>query len=131
MRSAISFYYKNVTSEVIGPDHGISRSQFDTLAAQLRPVIARHNKARAAGQVAYRDLPFNNEISARVKKVAASIAGCENFVVLGIGGSALGNISLQTALNPYMYNLAEQQRKGPRMFVFDNVDPAQLKSFLE
>ena len=55
---------------------------------------------------------------------------CENLVVLGIGGSALGNIALQTALNPFMYNLDEAQRKGPRMFVFDNVDPQQLGSFL-
>jgi glucose-6-phosphate isomerase len=51
-------------------------------------------------------------------------------VVLGIGGSALGNIALQTALNPYMYNIDSDQRKGPRLFVFDNVDPAQLGSFL-
>ena len=57
---------------------------------------------------------------------------CENFVVLGIGGSALGNIALQTALNPYMYNLDQAQRKGcPRLFVFDNVDPAQFASFLD
>ncbi|MHC4532038.1 MAG: glucose-6-phosphate isomerase, partial [Planctomycetota bacterium] len=56
---------------------------------------------------------------------------CENFVVLGIGGSALGNIALQTALNPYMYNIDEKQRTGPRMFVFDNVDPQQLSSFFD
>ena len=41
-----------------------------------------------------------------------------------------GNIALQTALNPYMYNMDEKQRKGPRLFVFDNVDPMQLASFL-
>ncbi|MHC5165273.1 MAG: hypothetical protein ACYSOI_08020, partial [Planctomycetota bacterium] len=83
------------------------------------------------GVIPYRDLPYNKEYPASVKAVAAEIAGCENFVVLGIGGSALGNIALQTALNPYMYNMDEKQRKGPRLFVFDNVDPMQLGSFLD
>ncbi len=30
-----------------------------------------------------------------------------------------------------MYNLDEKQRQGPRLFVFDNVDPSQFKSFLD
>jgi len=50
--------------------------------------------------------------------------------VLGIGGSALGNIALQTALNPYMHNLDDAQRPGPRLSVFDNIAPPQLVSFL-
>jgi glucose-6-phosphate isomerase len=132
MKTGIRLYYKNVTSEVLGNEHGISKAQFDQLAKQVTPAIKKVNEIRAEGKLAYRDLPFNKDIPARVKQVAASIKGCENFVVLGIGGSALGNIALQTALNPYMYNLDDRQRNGkPRMFVFDNVDPAQLKSFLD
>ena len=46
------------------------------------------------------------------------------LVVLGIGGSALGNIALQNALNPYTYNLmSDRTRPGPQLFVLDNVDP--------
>ena len=42
----------------------------------------------------------------------------------GIGGSALSNIALQSALNPLTYNLMpRKQRGGPRLFVLDNVDP--------
>jgi glucose-6-phosphate isomerase len=123
----IKFYYKNVLADVLGPEHGITKQQLDSLAQCVKPAIVQLNKNR----IPYRDLPFNTEISAKVKKVAASVKGCENFVVLGIGGSALGNIALQTALNPYMYNFDDKQRKGPRLFVFDNVDPAQLKSFLD
>jgi glucose-6-phosphate isomerase len=70
-------------------------------------------------------------MTGRVKKLVAEVEeSCEILVVLGIGGSALGNIAVQTALNPYMYNLDESQRDGPKMFVFDNVDPAQFASFL-
>lgn len=130
--SKIQLYYKNVTEEVIGLEHGISASKFEQLAIKTVPAIIECNKQRNAGVIPYRDLPYNKEYPKTVKAVAAEIKdGCENFVVLGIGGSALGNIALQTALNPYMYNMDSNQRKGPRLFVFDNVDPMQLASFLE
>ncbi len=128
----LSLYYKNVTAEVIGEEHGITKVQFDRMASRTKPAIEKVNSARKAGRTPYRDLPYNKDYPASVKKIADQLAGtCENFVVLGIGGSALGNIALQTALNPYMYNLDDRQRKGPRLFVFDNVDPVQLGSFLD
>jgi glucose-6-phosphate isomerase len=127
---SISLYYKNVTAEVIGTEHGISKEQFAELAQKTVPAIAECNQQRKDGVIPYRDLPYNEDYPKDVKAVAKDLKGCENFVVLGIGGSALGNIALQTALNPYMYNLDPDQRKGPRLFVFDNVDPMQLESFL-
>jgi glucose-6-phosphate isomerase len=130
-QSQIKFYYKNVTSKVIGDEHGISPEQFKTLAETTAPVITQINQQRKEGKTPYRDLPYNKEISKRVKKVAEQIKGrCENFVVLGIGGSALGNIALNTSLKSYMNNLDEETRIGPRLFVFDNVDPDQFGSFL-
>ncbi len=130
--SNIHFYYKNVTAEVIGPEHGISGRQFSELAEKTVSCVRRLGDERKAGRVRYMDLPYNRDYPAKVKEVAAQVRSeCENFVVLGIGGSALGNIALQTALNPYMYNIDCKQRKGPRLFVFDNVDPVQLGSFLD
>lgn len=127
----IKYYYKNVTAEVLGPQHGITGKQFDELAEKTGPLIERLNADRKAGKVRYRDLPYQDETVRQVKKVAKEFDWCENFVVLGIGGSALGNIALQTALNPYMYNLDDKQRKGPRLFVLDNVDPGQISSFFK
>ncbi|MFC1676584.1 glucose-6-phosphate isomerase [Planctomycetota bacterium] len=128
----IKFYYKNVTADIIGPEHGITEAQFKELEEKTTPLIAQINQERKSGQTPYRDLPFNEQIPQKVKALAAEIKdSCENLVILGIGGSALGNIALQTALNPYMYNLDSNQRTGPRLFVFDNVDPAQLGSFLK
>lgn len=129
--SKLSLYYKNVTAEVIGPEHGITKQQFHELAEKTATAIAECNRQREKGIIPYRDLPYNEHYPKDVKALAADIKdGCENFVVLGIGGSALGNIALQTALNSYMYNLDPKQRKGPRLFVFDNVDPVQFGSFL-
>ena len=126
----IKLYYKNVTAEVIGAEHGITKEQFDLLGQKIEPLIGQLNADRKAGKVRYRDLPYQNDTVRQVKQAADQFNWCENFVVLGIGGSALGNIALQTALNPYMYNLDDKQRKGPRLFVFDNIDPQQTSSFL-
>ena len=132
-KSRVHLYYKNVMADVVGLEDGIGPMQFEALGEQVTPAIADLNAMREAGQTAYRELPFNTEYAAQVKAAAAEIRGkYDNFVVLGIGGSALGNIALQTALNPYMYNMDEKQRNGgPRMFVFDNVDPMQLGSFMD
>lgn len=127
----IKFYYKNVTDKIIG-DEGISKSQLDNLAKKTVPIIKEINRVRQAGQTPYRDLPYKKETIKKIRDLSGQLRqGCENFIVLGIGGSALGNIALQTALNPYMNNLDESQRKGPRLFVFDNVDPVQFGSFLD
>jgi glucose-6-phosphate isomerase len=130
--SQVKLYYKNVTAEIIGDEHGITDTQLKALAKKTSPLISQLNKERKAGKTAYRDLPYNEKNVQKVKELAGQLKDrCENLVVLGIGGSALGNIALQTALNPYMYNLDNAQRPGPRLFVFDNIDPPQLSSFLD
>lgn len=126
----LKFYYKNVTADILGPEHGITREQFDQLAQKTEPLIKQLNRDGEAGKTRYRDLPYQEGLVKQITRVAKDFGWCENFVVLGIGGSALGNIALQTALNPYMYNLDEKQRTGPRLFVLDNVDPQQMSSFL-
>lgn len=127
----IQFYYKNVMAEVIGPEHGITKEQLDDLARKTTPLIPKIKDEIVTGNSRYGLLPANRQISKDVKKMVRQFKPkCENLVVLGIGGSALGNIALQTALNPYTHNL-NNHRKGPRLFVFDNVDPSQFGSFLE
>ena len=131
-KGQVSFYYKNVTSEIIGREHGITGDGLQVLAEKTSPLVRRLNQQRKAGETPYRDLPYHQHACEQVKKLTAELKDrCDNLVVLGIGGSALGNIALQTALNPYMYNIDDRQRTGPRLFVFDNIDPPQLASFLD
>jgi len=131
MQAQVRLYYKNATAEAIGSENGIEHEQLKALGQRLMPLITRLNKNKEE-RPAYRQLPYDTQTSKKVKALAAELKDeCENLVVFGIGGSALGNIALQTALSPYMYNLADLQRKGPRLFVFDNIDPAQLTSFLD
>ncbi|MGA2173337.1 MAG: glucose-6-phosphate isomerase [Sedimentisphaerales bacterium] len=129
----IKFYYKNVLADAIGPEHGITNEQLDDLARQTTPLIPKIKAEITSDKVRYGFLPADPQIAKSVKKLVKQFKPkCENLVVLGIGGSALGNIALQNALNPYTYNLVDNsQRKSPRLFIFDNVDPAQFGSFLD
>lgn len=69
--------------------------------------------------------PMREDYAKAVKAIAKKYEGkLDNVVVLGIGGSALGNIALQSALNPLTHNLTpNRERKHPRLFVLDNADP--------
>jgi glucose-6-phosphate isomerase len=128
----IQFYYKNVMADVIGPEHGITKQQLDELAKQTTPLIPKIKEEMLTGNSRYGLLPGDPQIAKSVKALVKHFKPkCENLIVLGIGGSALGNIALQSALNPFTYNLDSNKRKGPRLFVFDNVDPAQFGSFLD
>jgi glucose-6-phosphate isomerase len=138
--SQIRLYYKNVLAETIGPEHGISKEQLESIAKQTAALIPKIKKEITGGSTSlttgggsrYGLLPYDQQAPKAVKKLVRQFKSrCENLVILGIGGSALGNIALQTALKPYMYNLDDKQRKRPRLFVFDNVDPTQFGSFLE
>jgi len=126
-KQEVKLHYKNVMADVIGNEHGITPEQLKDLADKTSPLILRLNKERQDGKTPYRDLPYNSQIAQQVKELVKELTGrCENLVLFGIGGSALGNIALQTALNPYMHNLDDTQRSGPRLFVFDNIAPEQL-----
>ena len=53
-------------------------------------------------------------------------------MVLGIGGSALGPIMAFNALCHLHYNdLTKLQRKGPKFYVEDNVDPVRMRDLLD
>lgn len=85
-------------------------------------------------QTTWRDLPFNQaEIVARMLRLAEHINDAyENFVVLGIGGSALGSKAIFTALKHLKYNeLPRNKRGGVRFYVLDNVDPDGFQALLD
>ncbi|MFB0524796.1 MAG: hypothetical protein ACETVZ_04605, partial [Phycisphaerae bacterium] len=60
--SRIKLYYKNVTADVIGSEHGIAEKQLKDLVKKTEPLISRLNKERQNRQTPYRDLPFRTEI---------------------------------------------------------------------
>ena len=133
MTNQIKLYIKNVSSEVIGPKHGIRPEDISKLAGKIKEITDAMSQDREDGKLPYRDLPFQHKNCLKIKELADKLRGrYDNLVVLGIGGSALGNIALQTALNSPIHNLLDQQnRQGPRLFIIDNVDPDQFRTLLD
>src|SRR5690606_22043268 len=86
-----------------------------------------------AGKKKYRDLPYDEEMLDSIKTQIEDYRDrCEILIVLGIGGSALGNVALQNALNPVTYNItSDRSRGGPQLFVLDNVDPEMIKAVVD
>lgn len=127
--SRIRFDYTNVLEEAVGPEHGISPNELASFvkpsAQALRSVLARRSK-----DLRWLDLPYQDDVLEDILDYAASVRGrFKNVVVLGIGGSALGNIALSSALNSPYHNLRASPGL-PRLFVLDNIDPDLIGEFL-
>ncbi len=129
----IQLEYHNVLDRTIGKAHGLTLGEIKRAEADVKTVVARVERERKDGLHRYRELPRDAEMLKTIKAAVRKFRpGVENLVVLGIGGSALGNVALQTALNDPYYQLhANKDRRGPRLFVMDNVDPVQIAGLIE
>jgi len=124
----------NMFAERAGSEHGFVPEEIDQMKSQISSAHNNIQEARKSGELQFLDLPYSQkEVVSKIKNLASErYEECDNFVVLGIGGSALGNIALHTALNSSAHNLnAEKRGDLPRWFVIDNVDPVRFKSLLD
>lgn len=135
--------YTNCLSDKVGA-HGVDAALLAPGGLAEEAVRAHTRKlasTRGKGWERWRELPFDPMRGEHLRDVKRVVETCkgrfDNVVVLGIGGSALGNIALQSALNPSTYNLLPEAkgagagRKGPRLFVVDNVDPAYFGGVMD
>jgi glucose-6-phosphate isomerase len=124
----IRYDFNNLMAERVG-DHGLKESEIKALAAKISAAADAIEKA----PLGFRKLPYNTKLADEVATMAADIAErCDEFIVLGIGGSALGNIALHSALNhPYYDMMIRPPRRGPRLFVADNIDPDRISGMLD
>ena len=122
--------YSNVLSEAVGDRHGIQASELEALRAPSREALAAV-EARRTKDLRWLDLPYQDEVRDRILAYASRVKGrFENVVVLGIGGSALGNRAVMSALASPFHNI--QTPPGlPRLFVLDNIDPELVGEFLD
>lgn len=132
-QSVLELDAANVFQEAIGEEHGLSRAELDGLAERIAD-CHRRIEGRRGKDIGFMELAYDRQLADRVKEKAEELRNrCSNFVVLGIGGSALGNIAVHRALNHPFHNLlpdGHPARKGaPRLFVLDNVDPALIAGF--
>lgn len=111
---------------------GLTESELEPLRKRISDVHAGILSKRQ--QNTWRDLPFNQaeivkEIVAEGRRINENF---DCFVVLGIGGSALGSKALFTALKHLKYNeLSAEKRGGARFYVLDNVDPDAISALFD
>lgn len=128
----IRFNATNAFSDKIG-EMGLDDSDIRGLADAAAKVHGDIVGSRKVGELGFCSLHEERvgfgdclELSGRLSE------NVKNLVVLGIGGSALGTIAMQRALNPLFHNLLPgDKRPGPRLFVCDNVDPTGIGELME
>ncbi len=133
----LEFNYKNVTTNVIGEEHGLNLdAEFNNNSERIARIINDLNsrKDKPGQWLQWMNLGYNEETVWLVKEYAAMVKGqFENVLVLGIGGSALGGVAVcEAILKPYWNILSDEQRNGlPKIFFLDNIDPDQINGLLD
>ena len=133
MSNRIRLDVNPMMAEYVGP-RGIARAELDGMIPALKQAHAAVEAGRGKGMQGWMDLPYNqDEIVAEIEKTAAKVRSeFEAFVVLGIGGSALGPAAVQAALNHLHYNeLPAENRGGPRLYIEDNIDPERMAALMD
>ncbi len=118
----ITFDFTNMMSGAVS-ENGLDADDINSLKGRINDIHADVAKRRLS-ELYFLDLPGQD--TRGINAIANDIRNnSEYFLLLGIGGSALGPRSLLEALKPF-YNL----KHSPKIFIYDNVDPVTLKTIL-
>ena len=121
--------YNNMMYESLGAQ-GITQADIEALMPRIDSAMAAMAQKLENGGMDWRKLPFEqDEVLDDIAKYVDEMKPHINaFVVLGIGGSALGPMAVQQALNHPYYNELPREHCGnfPRLYVVDNIDPERL-----
>ena len=120
----VNFDYKNLV-EVEG---GIRENELD----DIRPGLEEAAKELLEGDLGFMQLPKTDQYAEDSKNLAEEIrnSGATDFIHAGIGGSALGPMAVQKALNHPYYNQLPD-RGGPRVHFAENTDPSSLGAIFD
>ncbi len=134
MDQKIRLDVNHMMADMLGEKNGITKAQLN--AMKDAAVEAQHavEANRGKGWLGWMELPYNQEeVVSKIEEVAARVREqYEYFVVLGIGGSALGPIAVHQALNHLHYNeLPKSKRPGPKFYVEDNIDPERIAALFD
>ncbi len=131
----VSVDYNYMTSAYLG-DKGITDAELRSVKSKAEEAFdyVAQNRGKDELFMGWTELPYNqNAIVADIIATAKAVRKkFKYFVVLGIGGSALGPIMAFNALKHLHYNeLPPKKRGGPKFYVEDNVDPVRMQALLD
>ena len=125
MEQNIRLDVNHMMADMLGSEYGVTQAQLAAMQDAAVKAQQAVEANRGTGWLGWMNLPYNQEeIVSEIEKVADHVRKTfKYFVVLGIGGSALGPIAVHQALNHLHYNeLPDSKRPGPKFYVEDNID---------
>ncbi|MCI4627182.1 MAG: hypothetical protein L3V56_14650, partial [Candidatus Magnetoovum sp. WYHC-5] len=118
----LELYFANMLEEAIG-EKGLSLLQIESLRDNIEKAHEQIIK-RKWQELAFLDLAAYDTSS--IKEIAAEVISTSDyFLLLGIGGSAMGPRVILEALKP-LHNYIS----SPKIFIYDNIDPRTLNAIL-
>jgi glucose-6-phosphate isomerase len=123
--------FNNMLQERIG-EFGLS-AQHISAETKMLPQV-HHAMCEKQAEMTWRALPYHQqEIILDMEQTAKGInEKFDNFVIFGIGGSALGPRALFSALKHWHYNeLPKEKRGGVRFYIEDNIDPDRMNALFD
>ena len=110
-------------------ESGLDPEEIENLSEEISRILEEYESDRPG----FIEIVGNRELLGSVEELRDWVLEFDSFVVLGIGGSALGNIALHRGLRPENWNrMTKEERKGYlRVYVVDNVDPDFVASVLD
>ena len=132
--SLIRLDVNHLMSHMLGDQYGLRPEELAAVSVDASRAFEAIKANRGSGWLGWTELPYNQkEIVSDILSTAAAIRKeYKSFVILGIGGSALGPLAVQQALNHLRYNeLSDERRGGPRFYVEDNIDPERMQALLD
>jgi glucose-6-phosphate isomerase len=133
MADRLELDYNNMLAPRLG-GRGLQPETLDRAVESFRAVHADVERRRAAGQLAFFELPYEDRLVPQIRAFADGAGqSFDTIVVLGIGGSALGTTALHNALSRPFWNELDDERRDyfPRLYVLDNVDPSTIAPLLD
>ncbi len=133
-KNEIKFHFNNMRAENFKNEkYGISYKDIMKLSQKVDLAYYKVMDDENRETEAFFDLVRNPQNLSEIKEYANFVAeNFENFVILGIGGSALGARALFTALTTMDYKKCDLKRnQRPNWFVRDSICPEKFACLLE
>lgn len=112
--------------------HGLHANELKLIEGRVKEALAWLSDSRKKDQLPFIDLPQDRAMVENCRNMAGHFKGMENFLLAGIGGSALGPKAVFDALCHPLHNVVTPlvRKNTPRFFVLDNVDPDVTEAML-
>lgn len=130
MKNIITFDFNNMMADAV--ESGLKKEELKEFE-EMVPSVHKGVEAKRRENT-WRELPYNQKeiVEDMIEEAKKINNNYDAFVVLGIGGSALGSKALFSALKHLKYNeLPKEKRGAVRFYVADNVDPEGLNALFD